>query len=104
MVRFSASSAARGSASLSKGLVGLMGGEIGFDSAVGRGSTVRVHDPLRAAAETLSVQSGTVKHDDASGPRRILVADDNESIRRSLRRFWKEQGTASWLSATARAP
>ena len=64
---------------ISKGLVGLMGGEIGFDSAVGRGSTFAFTIPLRAAAETLSVQSGTVKHDDASGLGRILVADDNES-------------------------
>ncbi len=74
--------------SISKQLVELMGGSIGLDSGIGKGSTFWFEIPLSAIdhANALST-NGFAEFDNT----RALVVDDNETNRRTLR-----EQLASW--------
>ncbi|MDZ7705492.1 MAG: PAS domain-containing protein [Trueperaceae bacterium] len=62
---------------ISRRLVELMGGEIWVDSKVGQGTTFHVRLPLPVSDVPVDETVGTFDMRTASGPLRILVAEDN---------------------------
>jgi two-component system sensor histidine kinase/response regulator len=88
---------------ISKRLVGLMGGELTVTSALGRGSEFMftVSLPVEAGAPTpaAAVGGGAVP----LGGRRILIVDDNETNRRILRDILTGDGMAVREAASAAA-
>ncbi len=69
---------------ISKGLVTLMGGEIGLDSEVGKGSTFWFTLPLKVAEVPVS-ESNTLKAEAPPRVLRVLVVEDNEMNRDLVR-------------------
>jgi CheY-like chemotaxis protein len=88
---------------ISKRLVGLMGGELTVTSALGRGSEFMftISLPVEAGAPTpaAAVGGGAVP----LGGRRILIVDDNETNRRILRDILTGDGMAVREAASAAA-
>jgi CheY-like chemotaxis protein len=84
---------------ISKQLIGLMGGSIGFDTEVGRGSTFWFTVPLRRAVGAQAAPSGgelrslnaALSEAGRSGLR-ILLAEDNEVNRRIALRMLEKSG------------
>jgi PAS domain S-box-containing protein len=80
-------------------LVGMMGGTVSVDSAVGRGSTFRFTVKLRVSAMPVSPAAGTVHPDLASIP--VLVVDDNETNRQILNRVVTSWGMRCQTASSA---
>ena len=73
---------------ISKQLVELMGGTIGVDSQIGRGSTFWFEIPLEPIAHDRSINANGFE---ALGDVKALIVDDNETNRKTL-----SQQLASW--------
>jgi len=80
---------------ISRRLAGLMGGQISVDSAPGQGATFRFRCPL---ARVLAGDHGPRPADDAVRGLRLLVLDDNASVRQALVRAAEGLG---WQAASA---
>jgi two-component system, cell cycle sensor histidine kinase and response regulator CckA len=74
------------------GIVKQSGGFVWVDSRLGRGSTFSIEFPVSAAAldETGASVPGT--HEGATGRRTILVAEDQDNVRRIIVRFLYGEG------------
>lgn len=77
------------------GIVQQWGGRIGFDSEVGLGTTFTISIPLIEPPEQVSVASAS---QDPGRPLRVLLAEDDPTVRRALRRVFEAQG---WTVAEA---
>ena len=73
--------------SICKDLVVAFGGEIGVESQVGRGTTFAVRLPVAAAEAQLAPGASSAAPPAASAAVRILVVDDEPSIRAALTRI-----------------
>ncbi len=89
--------------SICKEIMGLMGGEVGFDTIAGQGSRFwfRVSLPIDAAAAGDHAAFG-VENADASPPLRVLYADDHESNRLLVRTLLESQGHSCALACDGR--
>ena len=72
-----------------KRLVGMMGGSLALESALGEGSTFSFEIPLPAAAERTEGRAQPLPD---LGTRRFLVVDDNETARRIVREVLEKEG------------
>ena len=83
---------------ISHQLVELMGGEIGVDSALGKGSTFWFDLPLVPASGPVASRDTTlVKHFEAGRPLSFLVAEDNRINQMLLRRILGDIGHACYV-------
>jgi signal transduction histidine kinase len=73
------------------GIVEQSGGAIGVDTAVGRGTTIRIY--LRAAPEgTEPEKPAEAQPPDVHGTETIMVVEDNEAVRVLARRALRQRG------------
>ena len=79
---------------ISKKLVELMGGEIGFDSEPGVGTTFRVALPFQVASETAASAEPTPPPGHPWKPLRILLAEDNRINQMLVRSMLQKCGHA----------
>ena len=91
--------------SVCQGIVSALGGEIAFDTAVGRGTTFRVVLPTESLIEDAPVErSGPV----AMGPRlgrggRVLIIDDEPLMLRALRNILGPQYEVTFVGGSVMA-
>lgn len=72
-------------------LVALFDGTIGVDSAVGKGSTFHVTLPVEKVEEIIDV-STYCETDDGGSSARIMLVDDNQDVRGTLKNVLEELG------------
>jgi PAS domain S-box-containing protein len=84
---------------IARKLVTLMGGELGVQSEVGKGSTFAFTLPFPVKAPSTRAATAGV----ALGSRRVLIVDDNETNRRILRDILAGAGMALREAASAAA-
>ena len=85
---------------ISKEIIGLLGGQIGVESEIGEGSTFWFDIPVRAVAAPIeSVSKETPAGLEPLAPRRILVVEDNKVNQQIALRFLKRLGQSADVAA-----
>jgi PAS domain S-box-containing protein len=77
---------------ISRKLCRLMGGDIHVESAPGKGSRFTIRIPARAPARTSATIESTAPAARAAAGHRVLVIDDEETVRDLMRRFFGREG------------
>ena len=88
--------------SITKGLVGLLGGEIAVASEVGKGSTFRVSLPLPLTDETVENEE-RVSNPSARLPQRVLAIDDDPLQLEIVREMLERNGVSCTTCGNTRA-
>ena len=88
--------------SITKGLVGLLGGEIAVASEVGKGSTFRVSLPLPLTDETVESEAQT-HNTSLRLPQRVLAIDDDPLQLEIVREMLERNGVSCTTCGNTRA-